>query len=595
MSCPSAEARSRIVVRGPRLSIREELVCAHEQGTFLEAVMRPDLHGDEAGLVAEIVSLHNEGVVDVVEEFDGLVGTPGFSYFLARGVFEKALPQLHGPVPEIMRCVARLFAGAGQDLAAGTIIGAFRQFLDRDPGRPVIALAEIREDPKNMIDLIPPVLESGSRADGPAFLREAVTLCADENSSIRQRAVFSLGRLSVSEDPNLSEEVLLALEEAVAEETDDGVIAAALRSGFELMQAGTNPEGRALALIVRAVEKGGPITLHAMTEVLAFHPTEIPDSLWDDLAPHLPLIDPSNRGTVDLLDHLAYSQFQAGAIARAQTVLETVLQAHRRELNMEAFDSTAFWVASHPDVLGSIMTRWFLKGDPSLCQAVVQIVATHHGSTLVLEVDPAQLGDSDSAILVYLARKAVGYLFFQSPVAASVVVSIMRRAGGESTMMELSRILLNPLLLSYTGEAKQFIESIADTQPALVAAALQRTLADLDVYLQGLSGARGLTALRPSEAHREARHRHMSRLMAQSLKAAEASSVILSLVTRNVLLYGRRSVDYHAGYDGETHRMEHELQAHSFELEMPRLDTLDPVGLDYTLRVFRAERPMQCD
>ena len=60
--------------------------------------------------------------------------------------------------------------------------------------------------------------------------------------------------------------------------------------------------------------------------------------------------------------------------------------------------------------------------------------------------------------------------------------------------------------------------------------------------------------------------------------------------TMMVLLYGRRSINYVYGADGEPTRTEIPLKGHSVEMEFPRAERLDPFGLDYTLRVFRAEQ-----
>jgi hypothetical protein len=81
--------------------------------------------------------------------------------------------------------------------------------------------------------------------------------------------------------------------------------------------------------------------------------------------------------------------------------------------------------------------------------------------------------------------------------------------------------------------------------------------------------------------------------MEQAMKDAQKDSVFLSLVSTSVLLYGRKSVDYVYNADGQSNRMEFPLHAHSTEMEIPRNTNIDPFGLDYTLRVFRAERIKQ--
>ena len=78
--------------------------------------------------------------------------------------------------------------------------------------------------------------------------------------------------------------------------------------------------------------------------------------------------------------------------------------------------------------------------------------------------------------------------------------------------------------------------------------------------------------------------------MREAQKEAEKKSVFLNLVKRSIILYGKRSITYIEGPGGERRRVEMELKPHSISIEYPRLDVIDPFGLDYKLRVFRAER-----
>ncbi len=73
-------------------------------------------------------------------------------------------------------------------------------------------------------------------------------------------------------------------------------------------------------------------------------------------------------------------------------------------------------------------------------------------------------------------------------------------------------------------------------------------------------------------------------------KGAEKESIFLNLVKRSIILYGKRSITYIEGPGGERRPVEMELKPHNISIEYPRLDVIDPFGLDYKLRVFRAER-----
>ena len=73
-------------------------------------------------------------------------------------------------------------------------------------------------------------------------------------------------------------------------------------------------------------------------------------------------------------------------------------------------------------------------------------------------------------------------------------------------------------------------------------------------------------------------------------KAARAQSVFFNLVHHSTMLYGIRSLIYVEDLDGGPRRpMEMELGTHSVTMTLPRLDMLDPIGLQLMLVRFRGE------
>lgn len=78
--------------------------------------------------------------------------------------------------------------------------------------------------------------------------------------------------------------------------------------------------------------------------------------------------------------------------------------------------------------------------------------------------------------------------------------------------------------------------------------------------------------------------------MRQAHKQAEKKSILALLATRQVLLYGHKSISYFEGPGGKKQRSEMKMHSFSHSIESPRLDILEPFDLDYMLRVFRAMR-----
>ena len=163
-------------------------------------------------------------------------------------------------------------------------------------------------------------------------------------------------------------------------------------------------------------------------------------------------------------------------------------------------------------------------------------------------------------------------------------------APDDEVLDELGKLLLNPLLMNYPGSMRQYVAEQAGRESGKVKETIDKALASFEEYLEGLRSVPMLPALHPTQAQRESYRRHMSDSMAESMRAAEKKSVFFGLFARSTLLYGRKSINYIYRGDGEPKRMEMPLTSHSVEMEFPRMDDLDPYGVDYMLRVFRVER-----
>jgi hypothetical protein len=296
-------------------------------------------------------------------------------------------------------------------LAAGTIFKTFIDFCERDPSRPREALAEIEASPNEFADLLLGTLIAGSRIDTPLYLAQAIRLCEDKNIELRRRAVFSLRKFTWLEGIAMSDAALAALERAATSDTDAQILGGIVKSAFALLQQHKAQAPRVVALIATTLSKGDEYTLHAASEVFGFHTGELTATLRDALFVHLLHFKSSNKGTLNNVDYGISYLLENGDPEKAIQFLEDLLLTHPNGLTMEAFDSTAREILSNKALISKVLTRWFLRGDRVLCDGVHTIIGAHHGHDLPLEIDPAELKPADFVHIVFVARKAIGYLF----------------------------------------------------------------------------------------------------------------------------------------------------------------------------------------
>lgn len=570
---------------------KEILISAFKSGDFLNAVYESYLAepNESDDLPLEIAALHNDGHINVVAEFSKLENKQegGHNFFMKRRIFEKALPYINAPLRDVMHCVLHLHRAAGQDMAAGIIFDGYIAYCEKDPARPLEAMKLIESEHQHFADLFPATVVAGSRINNPYFLTEVLRLSQHSAKVLRQRAVFSLSCIEWPKGAGVPEEALAGLEKSVTE-NDDKILASVITSAFKFYQQDKTMEAQVSALIDNALSKGDEYTLHAGSAILGFEAKEIPAPLLDVILGHLKRVKPMNKDTLDNIDFGIATLLKASLPEKALRFLEEFLLLHTGKLTIEVFDSAASEILTNKTLLSKVTTRWFLNGARVLCESVHDIGGRLHDGKLLIDVDADELTTKDVTHMAFIARKAIGYFFFKPVTAVSILISLMRLAPDDETLEHLGELLFDPLLMNYTGSARQYVEAQTQQETGKVKETLDKSLAALATYLETLRGVPALTALHPGQAHREAYRRYMSELFAASMKEAEKRSVFFNLLPSSTLLYGRNSINYVYDGDGPPRRMEIPLASHSVEMEIPRMN-LDEHGLNYMLRAFREE------
>jgi len=257
---------------------------------------------------------------------------------------------------------------------------------------------------------------------------------------------------------------------------------------------------------------------------------------------------------------------------------------------METFDMVIRKIHNNINVLNKLMTRWFLRGNRILCEGIRAIVNKNRHHCIKLEIDPSELISKDQLYIIFLARKAIGYLFLTPITVVSVIISLMHNTNEDGTIQKLSELLLDPLLINFPGKVKDYLMEKAESEAGKIKSTIETAIKAFDEYLRDLESTGVITELHPTQTQRNAYRRHFSQLMLESFKKAEEESVLLSIVSRSILLYGRKSIDYVYGPDGKPNRVEIPLHSHGTEMEFPRLEKIDCFGLNYMIQIWRAEQ-----
>lgn len=576
----------------PMSKMRERLIKASNDGNFLKVVCQSyfDHDDDRKSVGQQLAFLHNEGKIDVISEFKQLKNdTANTNFFSTRHVLDNALPELNSPVFAVMDCVKHLVAEAGNDMTAGWLFGPFIKFCEADLNRPIEVLQIAESSGGEWLDFISPAIISGSNLQLSEYVSRAIKLSDHENFEIKIRAVFAIGRISYRHDTLLLANAFRALENVIQSEYDDRLFGTVLRSAFALYLANNNMESKVVALIQTALIQRGDFTLHAASELFIFEKDKIPPLVLDVLLEALKDTKPQNKGSLDNIDHGLQHLVKTNQEDKAISFLEHLLVHNRDELSVEVFDSLIRNLyGNNQPILNKLATRWFLSKKIPLCRAIMDIVGQGHGNDIVLIADTEQLTKQPEGIRLFAARKAIGWLYINPVSATSFIVSLLD-ASRENEIEQITELLFDPLLISYSGKVKRYLDNILPNQSTKIQDILTNTLEKLENYHDGRKSAQNIPELLPSQSQRETHSKLANSQMAEAHKKADKASFMDAICSKSVLLYGRKSIHYVHGLDEQMHRQEIPLQSISHSFEFPRLEYIDPHGLDYMLRVFRIE------
>lgn len=575
------------------MTLEDEIIQALEAGQWLDFVSGYNLRddADEASMRALAIGLQNSGRFDLLTAIDGFDGDgDSFRFYEIQQFYSDALPQLAAEPESMLKAVRRLVEEGGPSRDSALIALPFRDWC-KGTGRATAIAA--------LLDFSAPrdgwylrlALEGASTNDPEGALEWALALIADKPGPQRIAALEALGSLGPS--PALATHAIAALGDQLEHEADDQILGLGIYAAIELHGRGeqANPADTAKIVAIAAMRGGTEMRRRAM-EALWFQWKAITPAILDQLIGIAETVEGSDVIAVDHLDHALYQMTSGEDVEHAIAIVRTLLSANRGTLTVHSFDNFEHQLLTkHRARFDTLAVEWFLSGDRSLGEAVMALVRKVHGAPMVLRPDLKPFGYGP-AELIFLARKAVGYLFTTPISAASLLMAIMR-TGVSDAIKGATELLFDPLLVNYSGELGEHLREAAkeinDPASPHVAAALQQ----LETYLDGLRAVGRVKALDPSERERMIEWRRRQQEMEEAMKAGEKESIFSQLATKVVLLYGNRSITYVPPFGdepGPERRMVTEMQSHHHSHEYARMIVVDPHGIDFMLRHFRVER-----
>ena len=520
----------------------------------------------------DLLSLVESGEVAAREHRD---------FFTLQHFFVDAIPHLNEPLLRMLSAVDTLVKLGGEDLAATRPNAALRDWLRKDPARAEAIIAETQAGDATARAHLTFALEV--LAD-PARAR---TFLESEEPLLRASGITALSRMP-DLDPASRSVSVIGIGQALGDGADDMLCANAVEAVLALasQEGGAVETETILPALRRALEARGDGTLnraaHALWAYQAARRPEVAAILFAALLD----LNAAHKGTLDELDLGLKTALDSGRGAEALPFVAALLIKNRGRLKARQFDSLWNAMVTGPEPrLSTWIVTWLISGEAALGAALTEILSNLERDERSLAIGRAELPTSSDE-LGYLARKAVGWFMLQPHLATSLLVAILGVCD-EQTARPVAGLLVTPVLRNYP-EMRESLSQTPAEDPARpwIEAAIQ----EHDRYLDALKAMPEIPELRPSDHNRRIHHLHQADTMRSAHKAAQAQSVFLNLVHHSTLLYGVRSLTYVEDLGGGARRpMEMELGSHEFSMMLPRLEMLDPIGLQLMFLRLRGE------
>ena len=579
--------------------MRKEILSAFKEGNLLQFIFEKSIGKDNNrdDLVPELIELHNEMSIDLISAFKELKNDTKqtYDYFTTRDILKQALPKLNAPTLSVMECVIHLLHEAGQDMAAGLICPPFIDFCASTSDRCKETLSIIEQNSEKFAELFAPTLVAGTHIDFIYFFNKTLKFIEHQDIELRRNAIFTLGRFSYPPESDIHEKAIHSLEQIVNKESDDVVLGNSIRTAFDLYKYDNSQAERIVNIITLSLSKGEDSTLHSASELLCFEIPQIPEQLLDVLLLNLQNVKPECKETLDRLD-IGLEKLLKKNVEKAIDFLTKILLKHPQHLRLNIFDSVIRELYKNQNgILNKILTKWFCHGSEVLCAGITSIACLNPDASLMLKVDRSEiLTKNDYIHLIFLARKTIGYLFTKPITATSIILSLIDCTVDDKAKNELKNLLFDPLLINYTGEVGDYLKSqLHQKHSEAVSNAIKSVLNDFKVYHSELKSVGIIPELNPPQSYRDTYRCHFSEIMRKAMKDAEKKSALLPFVSKYVLLYGRKLINYSYFNNGPPIRTENPLKSFENTMEFPRMTIIDPFSYSYILKIFRAEQLKQ--
>ncbi|EHJ93520.1 hypothetical protein [Vreelandella boliviensis] len=509
---------------------------------------------------------------------EALTELEGPRFFFVQHVLCDLIPLLNVDLDVLLVFITRLLDTGGNGLDTGALSIAFGEWATKDAARSSKVYEAARTGDNLALRQLCTVLQMNGDVD------EGLIFAQAHQQEAKLAAISALGAMELGERYH---EVSDALFQGASSD-DAGV---ALRSLEAAYRAAAKRKVCAPASfderLERIIQTHSSSAIHLAADLLWRYREGLTESAIDLCLYTVANVDPGNTGTISHIDHASYQLVRDGRAEQVIRLLAELLDRSEERITLDAFQSTYHALTNAgSDMLGNAIVYWLLNGGVYTRKCVANKVCSvgYDGPPFSIPKSSLPTGSSDQ---LFLCRKAVGW-FFIDPLAAVAIPLAVLRDGCPDIASDVLSLIYDPLLLSYGGKLKDYLERYVEDGGAN-GSGITELLARRAAFNDAMEGIESLVELHPSEMQRETERVQWNEQMEKGMEQGERESIFGDLFTKQYILYGRSSLTpIHTG-EGATRLTENEMKSFSISSELPLLNIVDPIGLDHLLIHLKLE------
>ena len=563
----------------------KQLEDADLQGNLISHIAKLDRMTLMEDFSTILVELHNSDKISLLskQNLSAINNLTHNEFWNLSHTLNKTISELNCSHQEIINFVWTLVNKAGSDLVANAPNTELIDWCKANPKKALLIVEEAKSLDEISINHCVFAIQ-GIDDENLAF-----DLLQHPENKIRALGLLSLGRVDIK-DIIIVQQVINECCTALIKETDQNIRFSAINCAF-------NTWKRYYSIAsYRQIEFIEIIILDNHGDELVQLSASLFHHLYGLIDESIDLILDAITGEVSnplsiliWLDRAISNKSRNWEFNKIVKVFSTQLPKLEKTPELSQFHNFCERAWEESENTGQLFSDWLSSGQFYLCQFLVDMVSGGSGrKNHIVNISQSRLPD-DSIDQIFLARKCVGFLWLHEVTAASILLSIVKN-GKKLAREEAEELLYNPLLLSYSGDLRIYLEENRGSSSKRISTTVEKLLKMHEAYLTGLKSARNLVEFIPAneQSHVAALKDYESRKSLQN--QVHEKSLFAQIGTRQIMLYGNKNLTFIQRSDGSKSSNLIPLSEFSHSMEIPRLTIVDPVGFNLIITNFKLEK-----